>query len=161
MDQVSDISLFTDHIPALPEGVIPASREGILAMQDALTQVTTLGRHEELFPLTHWFGDGIYTRQIFLPAGTIIIGEIHKHAHVNILIQGRCSVLTEDGVAELVAPLTFLSKPGTKRVVFTHEDAIWTTIHRTDQTDPEMAVAELTCKDFAEYDALLQLENKS
>jgi hypothetical protein len=70
------------------------------------------------------------------------------------------SVLTEFGVEELRAPLTFISKPGTKRVVYAHEDTVWTTIHGTRHTDVKKVEEDIICKTFAEYDRLLQLEEK-
>jgi hypothetical protein len=52
----------------------------------------------------------------------------------------------------LEAPASFISEPGTKRVVFTHEDAIWTTIHPnpTDETDLKKLEDMFTSLDYAE-----------
>ncbi len=44
--------------------------------------------------------------------------------------------MTEQGGVELLtAPCTMVSPAGTKRVLLTHEDTVWTTIHATDETD--------------------------
>ena len=50
------------------------------------------------------------------------------------------------------APVSFMSKAGTKRVVFTHEDAIWTTFHPnpTNETDLKKLEAMFTAADYAE-----------
>ena len=154
------ITALASLLPPIPAGVKLASREGILAMEAALAQVFTPGEHQEIFPLVHRFADNVYAREILLPAGTIVIGKIHRYGHLNIVSKGHVSVLTEDGVEELHGPMTFISKPGTKRVVYAHEDTVWTTIHGTRHTDPDRVEEDIICKTFAEYDRLLQLEEK-
>lgn len=157
---MNDLTAFVNLLPAIPEGIKLASREGILAMEAALTQVFEPGQNEEVFPLIHRFADNVYAREILLPAGTIVIGKIHRYGHLNVISKGHVSVLTEDGVEELHGPMTFISKPGTKRVVYAHEDTVWTTIHGTRHTDPDRVEEDIICKTFAEYDRLLQLEEK-
>ncbi len=157
---MNDLTTFANLLPALPEGINLASREGIMAMEHALCAVFEPGENEDVFPLTHRFADNVYAREILLPAGTIVIGKIHRYGHLNIITKGHVSVLTEDGVEELRAPLTFISKPGTKRVVYAHEDTVWTTIHGTRHTDVKKVEDDIICKTFAEYDRLLQLEEK-
>lgn len=154
------ITAFASLLPAIPAGIPLASREGILAMEAALAQVFEPGQNEEVFPLVHRFADNVYAREILLPSGTIVIGKIHRYGHLNIISKGHVSVLTEDGVEELHGPMTFISKPGTKRVVYAHEDTVWTTIHGTRHTDPDRVEEDIICKTFAEYDRLLQLEEK-
>ncbi len=80
-------------------------------------------------PVQHTFSDGVYAREAFLPAGSMTVGKIHRHGHVNIISTGRVAVLTEFGVSIMEGPLTFVSKPGTKRVVKALTDTQWTTIH--------------------------------
>jgi len=43
-------------------------------------------------PLNHLFADGIYVRQIFLSAGTIASGGIHRKCHPSFLLTGKVSV---------------------------------------------------------------------
>lgn len=86
-------------------------------------------RMDESPPLKHHLAPGIYAREIHLKADTLVVGKIHRHAHLNIISKGSVSVFTEFGQETLVAPASFISKAGTKRVVHCHEDAIWTTIH--------------------------------
>lgn len=114
-------------------------------------QVTT-----DYFPLVHHFAPHSYGREIFLPADSVIVGKIHKHAHLNVLSQGRVRVFTEgQGELELIAPYTFVSTPGTKRVVHVLEDAVWTTMHVVSMADPRMEdlpeiERELIATDFPE-----------
>lgn len=104
-------------------------------------------------PLQHSFIDGVYVRTIFIPAGTVIVGKIHKHSHANILSQGKVSVMTEEGGLEhLEGPVTMVSPAGCKRAVYTHTDTTWTTIHRTDETDLEKIEDYVIAKTYEEYE---------
>jgi hypothetical protein len=119
------------------------TREQIMRLQDALVSIQASsgkefkarGNTDDLCPLKHHFAPGLYAREIFIPAGTVIVGKIHKHAHVNTISKGRVVVATEFGMETLTAPHSFVSLPGTKRAVLAEEDTIWTTYHPTDETD--------------------------
>lgn len=110
----------------------------------------------DLCPLTHRFADNQYIREIFIPAGTIIVGKIHRHSHCNFISKGRVLVATEQGgIEELIAPLTIISPAGTKRLVYALEDTVWTTIHVTDKTDIAEIEKEIITED---YESLPQVE---
>jgi hypothetical protein len=89
------------------------------------------------FPLTHEFTEGLYIRTIFVPAGALVVTHIFRQSHVTLMTKGRVSVATEEGVKEVSAPFRIITKAGTKRVIYCHEDVEWTTIHAnpTDTTD--------------------------
>jgi hypothetical protein len=110
-------------------------------------------------PLQHVFAPGAYARTIRIPAGSVIVGKIHKHAHLNILAQGSVIVVTEGaGMEELTGPLTMVSPPGTKRALRTLTDVVWTTIHLTAETDLEKIEAEVIAPTFEAYERFA-LEN--
>ena len=90
---------------------------------------------EQDCPVTHRFTPGCYLREIFMPAGTRIIGKIHATEHFNILLTGKVTVLTAESTEHIEAPYTFISKAGVQKVVIIHEDCIWQTVHVTDSTD--------------------------
>lgn len=125
-------------------------RKGILAFQEMLEQAPD---HVDP-PVEHFFAPGMYGRQIYMRAGLMVVGKIHKHAHINIVSKGRCQIITETGSYEIVAPCTFISDPGTKRVVRVLEDTIWTTIHATESTDLVQIESQIIAKDYAEIEAL-------
>ena len=103
-----------------------------------------LATPERLFPVKHHFVDHAYGREIFLPAGQVVIGRIHKYEHLNIISKGSVTVVTEDGgVEHLQAPCTMISPVGTKRCLVTHDDTVWTTFHVTDETDVDKIVNEI------------------
>ena len=107
-------------------------------------------------PLQHVFAPGAYARTIFIPKGTVIVGKIHKHAHLNILSKGDVAVLTEGGGREdLSGPVTLVSPPGTKRAVYAITDTVWTTIHLTNETDLDKIEEHVIAKTFEDYEQFL------
>jgi quercetin dioxygenase-like cupin family protein len=90
----------------------------------------------------HYFADGLYGREITIPAGTVLTGKIHRGEHLNFLMKGDITVWTEDGMKRLQAPAVIVSKPGTKRVGFAHTDTVWVTVHASEETD--LAALEAT-----------------
>jgi hypothetical protein len=135
-----------DRVPALLPRQVTREQiyrlEGEIAMQ---TQVPC--------PVRNIFADGIYAREMTIPAGVVLTGAVHKTEHLNVLVRGRITVWTECGMRELTGPYIFQSKPGTKRVGYAHEDCVWMTIHRTRATDIRELVEELT---ESTYDELLE-----
>ena len=127
-------------------------RDSILGLQNEL-----LGMDQVDCPVTHHFAPSVYAREIFMPAGSVVVGKIHKHAHLNIISKGKVIVSTEFGKKQLVAPCTFVSEAGTKRAVYIVEDCIWTTIHPTEETDLEKIEEHVIAKD---YESLLDFQRE-
>jgi hypothetical protein len=128
-------------------------REKIASLAAALRA----GTPQEL-PLREYFvknphspGKGMYAREIFIPAGFMLVGKIHKYEHLNIISKGDISVITENGPQRVRAPYTMVSPPGTERAGYAHEDTVWTTIHSTDETDPEKIEEIFIAKSHEEY----------
>jgi hypothetical protein len=120
-----------------------SAREQILALEDRLRELPQLD-----IKTTHRFSKGLYAREIFIPKGTVLVGKVHRFENLNIISQGDITVLTEDGALRIKAPFTVVSPPLTKRVGYAHEDTVWTTVHATDETDPEKLEDELICPTF-------------
>lgn len=98
-------------------------------------------------PVTHRFTPGLYTREIFMPAGedgTIVTSKIHKTEHPFAILAGRVSVWqSETGWVEYRAPYVGITKPYTRRVLVVHEDTRWVTFHVTNETDLKKIEAAL------------------
>ena len=123
-------------IMALQAELLALPPEGVQTA-DGTVYVPVAAEH---CPLRHHFAPHSYGREMFLPRGTVVVGKIHKHAHVNVISQGRVRVFTEgEGALELVAPVTFVSSPGTKRCVEVLEDTTWTTMHVVSMASPSEA----------------------
>lgn len=117
---------------------------------DSRRHVARLGREllqqpQMELPLTHRFTPGLYIREIFMPKGALVVSRIHKTEHPFVVSQGHAAVwVPGEGVVQIKAPFCGITKPGTQRILFIHEDCIWTTFHITDETDPEKIVALVT-----------------
>lgn len=91
----------------------------------------------------HQFSPGMYMRKLYRPAGTLIVGKVHKEPHFFLCAKGEIIAWTENGMKRLQAGDVVESKAGTKRVTLAVTDAIGITIHRTDKTDLDEIEAEL------------------
>lgn len=84
----------------------------------------------ECCPLKHSFANGIYMREILIPAGMVLTGKIHRHAHPNVLLEGEVLVVTEqNGLERLKAPMAMISEGATKRALVALTDVRWLTFH--------------------------------
>ena len=97
-------------------------------------------------PLVHRFTPGLYIREIFMPKGALVISLKHLTEHPFLVSKGHAAVLTENGVQQIKAPHCGITKPGTQRILYIHEDCVWTTFHVTNETDPVKIVAQVTEK---------------
>lgn len=102
-------------------------------------------------PIRHYFSEGVYAREITIPAGVTLAGKIHKFSQLNILSKGVISVLIGDEIKTIEAPFTIVSPPGTERIAFAHTDCIWTTVHGTNETDLEKIEEKFIAQDEQEY----------
>lgn len=84
---------------------------------------------------THYFAHGIYGRDLFIPAGAVLTGKLHRHSTLNLLIQGEIIVTTPQGMKRLSAPAVFVSPPMTKKAGFAVTDVRWVNVHATRMTD--------------------------
>lgn len=122
-------------------------RQDILKVQDGLQDLIDSGAVKSTLEdctLKHYFtpkdeeyGCCTYAREMFIPKGTLIIGKIHKHQHLNFISKGKVIVFTEFGEKHLEGPCTFISEVGLKRAVYAEEDTLWTTVHLTKFTNEE------------------------
>lgn len=111
---------------------------------DALIRSTPGHVVDDAFPLVHRFAPGVYAREITMPAGFVILGKQHRTTHFNIISKGTVSFWMQgEPVRKVSAPYTFVSGPGIRKVLYIHEETVWTTIHVTDETDPEKLEALL------------------
>lgn len=89
-------------------------------------------------PVINHFAPDVYMRQMDADAGDLVISRMHRTEHLNILLKGSISILTDDGVQYFEAPCILKSNAGTKRVGYFHKDSSWLTIH----SNPENIVEE-------------------
>lgn len=89
----------------------------------------------------HYFAHGTYTREVFLPAGTVLTGKIHRHSCINIISTGKILVATDEGEYEIEAPHTFVSGPNVKKAGYVLENTVWINVHPW-QGEPDLAKIE-------------------
>jgi hypothetical protein len=86
----------------------------------------------------HYFGPGIYIREVTMPAGATVIGKPHRKEHMCVMLQGRMIIIDAQGnQKELVAPLTFVGGAG-RKVAYILETTVFQNILATDETDIEV-----------------------
>lgn len=143
--------------PAPSSGLDPAGRS-IPTQIDELTR-TLLGMHAAYAPLEHVFTPGLYRRTLRLPAGGLFTTVIHLTEHQYVVTQGRVSIFIDgEGWVELAAGHMGITKAGTRRVMYTHEDTVWTTFHANpdDCKDPDAIEARITAPHHAHLYGLAQ-----
>ena len=117
---------------------IAPSREQIELLQ---SEMSKLPQYEA--PTEHVFHGGMYCRQVWRPAGCLIVGKVHKKEHFYMVVSGTVKVTTDDGLQTITGPMLLCSKPGTKRAVFAETDALCMTFHRVESNTVEDAESEL------------------
>jgi hypothetical protein len=141
------------EITTFPKG---PTREQIERLEVELAQMPQC----EIVPV-HYFADGLYAREITIPANTCLTGRVHKQEHINVVSKGEITVWTEHGMKRLVAPFTFISQPGTKRAGYTHAETVWTTFHANPTNEENVEkVEELISEAPNEYVQALIAETK-
>jgi hypothetical protein len=126
-------------------------RERITHLENEMRETDGILVGEELHklnPVKHSFADGCYIREIFNPAGLLLVTKIHKKKHPFFLMKGEMSILTENGVEYIKGPHNGITIPGTKRIIYTHTDCIFITVHATENTDIQKIEEEVIAKDF-------------
>lgn len=118
LEPVQFLDVTVNLTPMLPK------REDVLKVQDYLA---TLPQIEA--PVDHYFADGMYGRNCHIPAGSIVVGKIHRHEHFVLLIKGSATINTDKGMETISAPHIWVSPPGAKRILHTLEDCEFFTCH--------------------------------
>jgi quercetin dioxygenase-like cupin family protein len=130
------------------------SREQIDRLQAEMAQMPQVELETE-----HFFSPGMYLRRVYRPAGTLIVGKVHKKPHFFLCAKGEIIAWTETGMRRLQAGDVVESQPGTKRVTLSVTDSIGVTVHLTDKTDLDEIEQELVePDDLALFDSSNKLK---
>ena len=145
---------------------VKPSRVNMAALADTLKDANNI---EGLDPinvkaeshLKHYFANGSYVREMSLPANTAVVGRIHKHETINILLEGEIIVVDESGNKKhLKAPHVFIAPAGNQKAAYTVTPVRWLNSVACETTDPDEAEALLTCETIEEYGLFLTEQNK-
>ena len=124
-------------------------KEQMLSIEETVVHHTE--EMQNVMPLKHHIKDGIYTREIFMPKGMLVLSFIHKVNHPAFFMSGEMSIITDKGeMKRIKAPMVIQTEIGTQRVAYMHEDTTWVCTYRTDAETVEEAEKELFTEDYRE-----------
>lgn len=125
----NDIAAFLGGMPD-PAAVAALERAALqLPQVDLSTTMTVIG--------------GVCARTILIPAGTFLTGALTNIDNVCVMV-GDITVTTDEGAMRLTGHHVLPAAAGAKRAGLAHADTYWTTIWRTDLTDPQAIEDEMT-----------------
>lgn len=142
-----------------------AIRAGIDDLEAALRAEIAEGMEQTIFDgasdggdaqCRHYFGDKVYARALWIPAGTCVVGKVHKQRRICVIAAGRCRFVDEFRDEYVEAPWIGEFEAGTKTAVFAETDTLWIAVLGTELTDSLEIVNQLT----APSHAALQLEHE-
>lgn len=115
-----------------------------------------MGLPQTDLPVRHFYIEGrkcshVYAREIAIPANVAAVGRVHKFETINIISKGRVIVASDEGVRDIRAPFTWVSKPGAKRALYAIEDLLWTTFSLTDELDAAKIKDDLGTVTYEEF----------
>ena len=128
-------------------------RQSIMTLQDKMEEKPEHLTPDD-FPTFHHFAPGVYVREFHMQIQDVVIGKIHRHDHIAMLIKGKALVVSEQGKLEIESPYIWNSKAGEKRAVYALDDCVFVTIHPTEETDLDKIEEEVIAPS---YDALEDL----
>lgn len=131
------IDVRVEQLPASGTEVHIPTRDQIVQLQEAMFPIQC--RQPEP---THFFAPGMYLRELTIPAGMLMVGKIHKHAHFLMVLKGRAEVISEFGRMIVEAGHISVSPPGVKRIVLALEEVQFVTIHVNPTDTEDLAVIE-------------------
>lgn len=122
-------------------------KENVLLHNDSVKHHTP--EMDKMMPVKHHLKDGLYTREIFMPKGTLVVSFIHKQNHPSFFLKGEMSVLLDTGeVKKIKAPMKVMTEIGTQRVAYIHEDTTWVCVYRTDAKTIKEAEEEVYTENY-------------
>ncbi len=110
--------IVAENIPVQP------SKEQIAKFEAHLAKLPQVPLQAE-----HYFAEGVVVRKLFRPAGTVIVGKLHRKSHVFVVHVGEVTALMDNGMQRLKAPYVETTQAGINRIVIAHTDAVLMTVH--------------------------------
>ena len=138
--------------------------EAISEFKDTLNKISGAIHHhtvemQETFPVKHHIEDGLYTREIFMPKGSLVVSFIHLTNHPSFFLSGEMSILLDNGdIKRIKAPMKVMTEIGTQRVAYMHEDCVWVCVYRTDKKTVEEAEKDVYTENY--IDLPIEIINK-
>ena len=126
-----------------------ALKEKVWALQESMREMPQMALKTD-----HYFADEMYARELFQPAGSLVVGKVHKREHLFIVLSGAVRVTLGDAVEVIRGPKVIVSSAGAKRAIFAIEDTVYLTVHKTRKRNLDKIERELIEEDrLALFDA--------
>jgi hypothetical protein len=124
----------------VPSGVAAVAASGLYAADheqlDALENAIADGLPVVHMPVTHRFTPGLYVREIFMPAGTVLTSRCHLTEHPFVVLSGHAVVRIPGGEPlHLMGGHLGITAAGTRRALYIEEDCRWATFHPLSQEE--------------------------
>jgi len=145
-----DLSINHNQITCDTDLPIP-SLEQIKKLQEALIEFQCEPPEPQ-----HFFAPGMYLRSLTIPAGQLLTGKIHRHAHFMMVLKGKAEVISEFGRGVVEAGHISISPAGAKRVVLTIEDTQFVTVHLNESNTQDLEIIEKEHIEPEETNQLIQ-----
>lgn len=134
---------------SLPD--IKAQREAIEQLQSIMLQ-----QPQVEIPTQQLIHAGMYARAATAKAGTLLIGQIYKFDHIEVMVKGAAVVTTDNGQSVTLEGFNILpAMTGKKRAVYILEDTTWVTFHVVGDTGSmsgDQVQDMITAESFDELD---------
>jgi len=124
-------------------------------------EIENASRPQVDLPLVHRFTPGMYIREIFMPAGTLVTSAFHKTQHPYVISKGSVLVwIPGETPVRLKAPHTGITDAGTQRLLYIEEDTQWTTFHLNldDEQDIDIIDKRIVDRNTNQFKNLTQEE---
>lgn len=129
----------------------PTTRARLLKLEDSIRKELELLDIDEM--TFHHFAPGMYAREFRMKADDLVVGKIHKHDHLAMLVYGVASVSDEFNSVRMTGPHIWLSTSGVKRAVYAHTDCMFLTFHPTEETDLDKIEEHVIAPSYEALDA--------
>lgn len=113
------------------------TRDQVIRLQEELAKYPQIENNP-----VHYFADGMYGRELEIKGNSIVVGKIHRHEHLVMLMKGTVTINTDKGMETITGPKTWVSAPGTKRALYTHDDCVFFTVHLNPGNTRDLDVIE-------------------
>jgi len=85
---------------------------------------------------THHFSDGLYAKEMHIPAGMAVLKHTHDYDHLSVLAKGKVVVLRGEEMDIIEGPACLDIKADLIHGIKAITDCVWFCIHATDEKDP-------------------------
>ena len=111
------------------------------ALTMAIEQAIEDGAEEANKEPTNHFAYGTYGRELFIEAGTFIVGKVHRFDCITVFVSGSLRIVTDSGDFDVVAPHIMTTGTGNKGI-YAYEDSVMFTVHPNPADSRDMAEIE-------------------